>query len=167
VVAYARFSKDSDPLIFAYVMQAFGVRGLSCAILKFLDLLNNAIFLTALLGLMKAILTIIKGLKFVLKIQPSRFLTVAVIEHLIPKKWYVSYGSFLLWTGSIEAIISAGLIFVSAIANNVTLYALVKASCETEIEPFPVEPAPMELGNLLADLTTFLSSFDDITGPPP
>lgn len=146
ILAYARNDGASDVLLIAYIMQSFGLRKVQCVIFKVLDVLNTAFFLGALIGMLKGVIYIIKGLRMLT--TGRRGIATAVLDMVVPKKYLKQLGAFYLWTGSVEAVFSATIIFLTAIANNVALYLLMKGVCDAEVAPLRVPVQNIDVGDL-------------------
>lgn len=151
IVAYARNDGAPDILLTAYILQAFGLRKMQCLLFKVLDILNTAIFLTAILTVLKGLVSLVKGFKILALGKKSR-LTLNIIEQLLPNRFNKSLAAFLLWTGSIELAAGTLIIFITAIANNVALYLLMKGVCEAEIQELNVELKPIDNTSLYDDI---------------
>lgn len=161
IVAYARNDGASDVLLWAYILQSFGLRNLQCLGFKILDILNTAVFLTAILAVLKGILSVAKGLKILALGKKSR-LTLNIIEQLLPERFNRSLAAFLLWTGSVELAAGTLIIFFTSIANNVALYLLMKGVCEAEVSPLKVEVTPIDTRTLLADIEDAVTVLESI-----
>jgi hypothetical protein len=162
IVAYARNDGASDTLLIAYIMQSFGLRKLQCVIFKILDVLNTAFFLAALIGLLKGIIYIIKGLRIVA--TGKRGIATAVLDIIVPKRYLTQLGIFYLWTGSVEAVLSATILFITAISNNVALYLLMKGICEAEVAPLSVVVQNVDVGDIgdrLDEIRAVIESIDE------
>ena len=159
IVAYARNDGADDVLLIAYIMQSFGLRKLQCLLFKILDILNTAIFLGALIGMLKGIIYIVKGLRMLS--TGKRGIVTAVLDAVVPKKYINQLATFYLWTGSIEAVFSASIIFLTAIANNVALYLLMKGVCDAEVAPLRVEVPNLDTGDLSDRIAEIQSIFED------
>lgn len=146
IVAYARNDGASDTLLIAYIMQSFGLRTAQCVLFKVLDILNTAFFLAALIGMLKGIIYIVKGLRMLS--TGKKGIVTAVLDVVVPKKYINQLAVFYLWTGSIEAVLSASIIFLTAIANNVALYLLMKGVCDAEVAPLRVDVQNLDIGDL-------------------
>lgn len=155
-VAYARRDGANDAVLLAYILQAYGIKEISCVILRILDLLNTGFFLTAVVGLFKGIATIAKGVRYVIGGKKSKIVT-TFLELILPKRWIRQLGVVFIWLGSVEAIASAIVVFITGIANNVALYTLIRGTCEADIRPYPIDPTILEIG----DLGTAIRALDD------
>jgi len=124
---------------------------MQCLLFKVLDILNTAIFLTAILTVLKGLVSLVKGFKILALGKKSR-LTLNIIEQLLPNRFNKSLAAFLLWTGSIELAAGTLIIFITAIANNVALYLLMKGVCEAEIQELNVELKPIDNTSLYDDI---------------
>ena len=161
IVAYARNDGASDSLLIAYILQSFGLRALQCLFYRILDILNTAIFLTAILTVLKGMVSIVKGLKILALGKKSR-LTLNIIEQLLPARFNKSLAAFLLWTGSVELALGSLIIFLTAIANNVALYLLMKESCEAEVKPLSVDVVPISTASLMQDIEDALTVLQQV-----
>jgi len=161
IVAYARNDGASDTLLWANILQAFGLRTLQCTAFKIFDVLNTAVFLTAILTILKGLISLIKFIKIIGFGKKSK-LTLSVIELLWPKAWSKSLAAFLFWTGSAEVVVGGTIVFVTAIANNVALYLLMKDICGAEVAPLSVDVQTLDTGNLQGDIVEFMDIFKSI-----
>lgn len=152
IVAYARNDGADDIKLIAYILQSFGLRNIQCLLFKILDILNTAVFLTAILAVLKGILSISKGLKILALGKKSR-LTLSVIEQLLPERFNKSLAAFLLWTGSVELAAGTLIVFFTSIANNVALYLLMKGVCEEQIDELKVDVQSLDTKNLFDDIS--------------
>jgi len=161
IVAYARNDGASDILLIAYIMQSFGKRSLSCLLFRVLDILNTAVFLSAILAILKGVLNLSKGLKLIATGKKSR-LTLSLIEHLLPARFNASLAAFLLWTGSVEIAAGTLLAFTTAIANNVALYLLMKGVCEAEVDEPTYAITPIDTSTLTEDISDAITVLQQI-----
>lgn len=152
VVAYARNDGANDAELLAHIAQAFGRREILCLIFQILDILNTAAFITAIVGLLSGAVTIAKALK---AIQLGKFsrITLNVVTLFIPKRFVVKVAVLLIWIGGIEVAASAAIIFLTSLSNNLSLFLLMKGSCELEIRPLPVEVDDLDIGDLPEAIT--------------
>jgi hypothetical protein len=151
IVAYSRNDGADDILLIAYILQSFGLRSIQCLLFKILDILNTAVFLTAIIAVLKGMLSVSKGLKILALGKKSR-LTLNIIEQFLPKRFNKSLAAFLLWTGSVELAAGTLIIFLTAIANNVALYLLMKGVCEAEVAPLKIEVSSLDISTLGGDI---------------
>lgn len=149
VVAYARNDGANDAELMANIAQAFGQREMLCLLFQILDILNTAAFLAGLLGILKGMQSLMKAIKILATGKVSR-LTLSFIELVMPARFAVSLATFLLYIGSAEIIAGGLIVFVTGISNNLSLYLLMKHSCELEIKPLNVQVDDLDVG-LLAD----------------
>lgn len=147
VVAYARYHGADDGVLLAYIAEAFGLRTTICGVAQLLSVLNNAAMLGAILGILKGIELILKGIKLVASRTPSRILG-TMLEKIIPKKWSGSLGHLYLALGASGVLISSMIAFISTLANNVELAVLLTRACETPIKALPVIPEPARVGDI-------------------
>lgn len=161
IVAYARNDGASDTLLIAYILQSFGLRSIQCLLFKVLDILNTAVFLTAIIAVLKGILSVSKGLKILALGKKSR-LTLNIIEQLLPARFNRSLAAFLLWTGSVELAAGTLIIFFTSIANNVALYLLMKGACEAEVMPLKVEVQSVDTSSLFSDISDAIEVLEQI-----
>ena len=161
IVAYARNDGADDIKLIAYILQSFGLRSIQCLGFKILDILNTAVFLTAILAVLKGILSVSKGLKILALGKKSR-LTLNIIEQLLPARFNKSLAAFLLWTGSVELAAGTLIIFFTSIANNVALYLLMKGACEAEIMPLKVEVESLDVKTLFEDINDAVTVLETI-----
>jgi len=168
IVAMVRANGGNDELLLAYILEGYGLRAVSCALFRVLDILNTGVFLSAILAILSGMLSIVKGVKFILTKKRSVF---SVVSHIIPKSWITSLGKFLLIAGSIELFLGAVIAFVSAIANNIELYLLMKGVCNAELKALPVDVRKPDIGGVDSDLDAFaeklgviLSDFNENEG---
>jgi hypothetical protein len=96
-------------------------------------------------------LSVSKGLKILALGKKSR-LTLNIIEQFLPKRFNKSLAAFLLWTGSVELAAGTLIIFLTAIANNVALYLLMKGVCEAEVAPLKIEVSSLDISTLGGDI---------------
>jgi len=151
IVAYARNDGAHDALLIAYILQSFGLRSLQCLLFRVLDILNTAVFLSAILLLLKGMAGLLKVMKIVTLGKKSR-VTLSLIEQFWPTKWTKSLAAFLLWTSSAELAIGTSIIFITAISNNVALYLLMKGVCDAEVAPLSVEIETIDTHGLFEDI---------------
>jgi len=162
IIAYARNDGASDVLLFAYILQSFGLRNIQCLLFKVLDILNTAIFLGAILLLLKGLAGVVKVIKIVTFGKKSR-VTLLLIEQFWPTKFTKSLAAFLTWTSSAELAIGTAIIFITAISNNVALFLLMKGVCEAEIQQMTVElQPPVDTGNLYEDIADSITVLQSI-----
>lgn len=161
IVAYARNDGADDIKLIAYILQSFGLRNIQCLGFKILDILNTAVFLTAILAVLKGILSVSKGLKILALGKKSR-LTLNIIEQLLPARFNRSLAAFLLWTGSVELAAGTLIIFFTSIANNVALYLLMKGACEAEVDPLKVEVESLDVKTLFEDINDAVTVLETI-----
>jgi len=162
IIAYARNDGASDVLLFAYILQSFGLRKMQCIIFKVLDILNTAVFLGAILLLLKGMAGLVKVIKIVTFGKKSR-VTLSLIEQFWPTKFTRSLAVFLTWTSSAELAIGTVTIFITAISNNVALYLLMKGVCEVEIQELKVELQPqVDTGSLYEDIADSITVLQSI-----
>jgi len=151
IVAYARNDGAHDALLIAYILQSFGLRSLQCLLFKVLDILNTAVFLSAILLALKGFAGLVKVMKIITLGKKSR-VTLSLLEQLWPTKWTKSLAAFLLWTSSAELAIGTTIIFITAISNNVALYLLMKGVCDAEVAPLSVEVESIDTQGLFDDI---------------
>lgn len=151
IVAYARNDGASDTLLIAYILQSFGLRSIQCLLFRILDILNTAIFLSAILLVLKGITSMMKGMKILALGKKSR-LTLSIIEQFLPARFNKSLAAFLLWTGSVELAAGTLTIFFSAIANNVALFLLMKGVCDAQVMPLSVDIESVDTGSITEDI---------------
>lgn len=161
IVAYARNDGANDTLLIAYILQSFGLRSLQCLLFKVLDILNTAVFLSAIIAVLKGLISISKGLKILALGKKSR-LTLNIIEQLLPARFNKSLAAFLLWTGSVELAAGTLIIFFTSIANNVALYLLMKGACEAEVLPLKVEVQSIDTSSLFEDIGDAITVLETI-----
>jgi kynureninase len=161
IVAYARNDGADDIKLIAYILQSFGLRNIQCLGFKILDILNTAVFLTAILAVLKGILSVSKGLKILALGKKSR-LTLNIIEQLLPARFNRSLAAFLLWTGSVELAAGTLIIFFTSIANNVALYLLMKGVCEEQLDPLKVDIESLDVKNLFEDISDAVTVLETI-----
>lgn len=147
VVAYARRDGANDALLWAYILQAFGLRRIGCVIFRVLDVMNTTFFLAALVGLFKGLATLAKGLKLIVGGTKSKIIT-TVLEVVVPKKWTRELGVWFAWLGAVEAICSAVIIFLTAIGNNFAVYLLASRICTAETDAYTVDVETLDIGDL-------------------
>jgi hypothetical protein len=145
IIAYARNDGASDTLLFAYIAQSFGIRKAQCLLFRFLDVLNTTIFIGALIGMLSGIVYIIKGLRILA--SGKRGIVTTFLQAVVPKKYLLGLGAFFVWAGSVEAILSATIVFLTAISNNYALYLLMKGVCNAEVAPLNVPAHPVDIGD--------------------
>jgi hypothetical protein len=160
IIAYARNDGASDVVLIANIMQAFGLRSAQCLLFKILDILNTTVFIGALIGMLTGIIYIIKGLRLIS--TGKRTILSGVIVYLIPKKWLTRYAAFLLWTGAVQAIISATIVFLTALSNNIALYLLAQGICSVEIQPLRVETRPLDVGDFPERMQEIITIFNEV-----
>jgi len=161
ILAYARNDGADDIKLVAYILQSFGLRNIQCLGFKILDILNTAVFLTAILAVLKGILSISKGLKLLALGKKSR-LTISIIEHLLPARYNKSLAAFLLWTGSVELAAGTLIIFFTSIANNAALYLLMKGVCEESVDPLSVDVEGLDVSTLFEDISDAVTVLETI-----
>jgi len=147
IVAYARNDGAVDAEVIANILNAFGQKELGCAVFKILDILNTSVFLVAILGILKGLLTIFKAVKLIALGKKSRIVT-SVLEFVIPNRFKDELAILLLYIGSIELLFSSLTVFITAITNNVAVYLLAKGVCDTEVMPLSVDVESLDLGDL-------------------
>lgn len=161
IIAYARQDGANDAKLIAQILGAFGQKELGCAIFRILDVLNTAIFLGAILGILKGVLTLLKGIKIIATGKKSRIVT-SVLEFVIPKKFIDELAVLLLFIGATETAFSALIIFITGIANNVAIYLLAKGVCDTFVEEFTVPIEKLDLGDVSDVLELSFSELFDL-----
>jgi len=161
IVAYARNDGADDIKLIAYILQSFGLRNIQCLGFKILDILNTAVFLTAILAVLKGILSVSKGLKILALGKKSR-LTLNIVEQLLPARFNKSLAAFLLWTGSVELAAGTLIIFFTSIANNVALYLLMKGVCEEQLDPLKVDIESLDVKSLFEDINDAVTVLETI-----
>jgi hypothetical protein len=150
-LTYARRDGAPDALIIAYILEGFGVKVLSCFVFKVLDVLNSAFFLGAIVTLLKGLLSLIKGLKLLVTGTKS-VIPISILEVLVPKRYVLPLGAFLVWVGSLEIVISGFIIFLTGIANNTALYLIAKGVCESDTAVYTTFKPPLSVGALAGSL---------------
>lgn len=163
IVAYSREDGASDAELIAHILNAFGQKELACALYRILDILNTTVFLGAVLGILKGILTLLKGLKLIIIGKKSRIVT-SILEFIIPERYKNELAVLLLYIGSVELAFSSLIVFITGIANNVAIYLLAKGVCETFSDEYHgVEVRPLEMGDVKDVLElTFSELYDRI-----
>ncbi|HID72558.1 TPA: hypothetical protein EYP38_01335 [Candidatus Micrarchaeota archaeon] len=147
VVAYARKAGASDYEILAHVMAGFGLKRTLCQVALIMDLLNNTIFVAAIIGLFKGLAFMAKGIRMGLTGKKTKLPT-TILEVLVPKRYITQLGSLFIWVGALEAIASAIVVFMTAIANNLSLLILVSTACDVETPDYSNQVKPMDVGDL-------------------
>lgn len=159
IVAYSRNDGANDVLLIAYILQSFGLRTLQCTLFKILDVLNTGFFLGAIITTLNGIIVLLKGLKL---IRTGRRATIpGLLELLVPKKYLGSLGVFFIYTGAISAIAGAGVVFFTALSNNIALYLLMQGVCDAEPALLKVPVNRIDIGDLpskLDDVATIFST---------
>lgn len=150
IITYARRDGAEDAELLANILAAFGRKDLACLIYRVIDVLNTSAFLGALIAMLSGLITVLKGLKLVRTLK--RGTIPGLLELIVPAKYLGSLGAFYIWVGGVTASMSALVVFLTAIQNNVALYLLARSTCETKVEPFELEQDPIELGSLPAAL---------------
>jgi hypothetical protein len=149
IVAHAREDGADDTLLIAYILQAFGIRAISCAVFRILDILNTAIFVGAVVGLLKGIILVVKGVRQLSRIRSRVILSgVELLAKLIPERFLSSLAAFLIWLGAVEAAASGLIIFLTGIANNAALFLLAKGVCTAELRSFGPATGTLDIGEL-------------------
>lgn len=163
IVAYARNDGANDAVLIAHIMEGFGRRQLFCVIFAILDLFNTGLFIGAILTILSGILSIITGIKFLLKGR-TKFMTSAikVLLFLLPKSWGTALASWLLWLGAAEVLVGALIAFISAIANNIALFNIAKTTCEAQVQPYAVPVNPLDVGDLEDKLENLVRELDKL-----
>lgn len=161
IVAYARNDGADDIKLIAYILQSFGLRNIQCLGFKILDILNTAVFLTAILAVLKGLLSISKAAKILALGKKSR-ITLSIIEQLLPARFNKSLAAFLLWTGSVELAAGTLMIFFTSIANNVALYLLMKGVCEEQLDPLKVDIQSLDVKSLFEDISDAITVLEII-----
>lgn len=161
IVAYARNDGANDTLLIAYIIQSFGLKKIECLIFKILDILNTAVFLSAILLLLKGISGLIKFSKLLVSGKRSR-LTLNLIEQIWPSRFTKSLAGYILWVSSAELAIGTLMIFITAIANNVAIYLLAKGVCEAEVQELSVVVKPLEVHTLFDDINAAVKVLETV-----
>ncbi|MFZ2172419.1 MAG: hypothetical protein WAW61_22625 [Methylococcaceae bacterium] len=161
IVAYARNDGASDIKLIAYILQSFGLRNIECLIFKILDILNTAIFLNAILLVLKGIASLAKAVKILRTGARSR-LTLSVLEQILPSRFNTSLAAFLTWVGSVELATGTLIIFLSAMANNAALYLLAQGVCLEQIDPLKVEVESLDVSTLFEDISDAITVLETI-----
>jgi len=146
IVAYARQDGANDAVLIAQILAGFGQKEIGCAVFRVLDILNTAFFLGAIVGILKGILTLVKGIKIIAVGKKSKIAT-TILEFIIPDKFKEELALLLLFAGSVEVLFSSLIIFITAIANNVAIYLLAKGVCETYVADFNIPVEKLDLGD--------------------
>lgn len=161
IVAYARNDGAHDALLIAYILQSFGLRKMQCLIFKVLDILNTAIFLSAILLLLKGFAGMVKLIKILTFGKKSR-VTLSLIEQVWPSKYIKSLAAFIAWTSAAELAVGTVTIFITAISNNVALYLLMKDVCGAEVAPLRVEVQTLDTAGLYDDISDGIKVLESI-----
>lgn len=157
IVAYARNDGANDTLLIAYILQSFGLRTLQCTLFKILDVLNTGFFLGAIITTLNGIITLLKGLKL---LRTAKRATIpGLLELFVPKKWLGGLGVFYLYIGALSAIAGAGVVFFTALANNVALYLLMQGVCDAEPALLKVPVKRIDIGDFTARLDEVANIF--------
>lgn len=161
IVAYARNDGADDIKLIAYILQSFGLRNIECLIFKILDILNTAIFLNAILLVLKGISSLAKAAKILRTGKKSR-LTISVLEQILPAKFNTSLAAFLTWIGSVELATGTLIIFLSAMANNVALYLLAQGVCQVQTDPLKISVESLDVSTLFEDISDAITVLETI-----
>lgn len=161
IVAYARNDGANDTLLIAYILQSFGLKKIECLLFKILDILNTAVFLSAILLLLKGISGLIKLSKLLVSGRRSR-LTLNLIEQFWPTRFTKSLAAYIAWVSSAELAIGTLMIFITAIANNVALYLLAKGVCEAEVQDLNVVVKPLQVHTLFDDINAAVKVLESV-----
>lgn len=156
ITAYARDTGASDVEILAQIAKAFGLKDIACLIYQILDILNTGVFLGAIIGILKGIQYLVKGVK--LLGVPARSLLTSALTLILPKAWIVGLGAFFLVIGAVEIMISIALVGLTSIANGASVYLIMKGICNTSTPDFNVSNRDLEVGSLKKDLNNIIKS---------
>ena len=162
ITAYARQDGANDAELIANILAAFGQKDIGCAVFRILDVLNTAIFLGAIVTILKGVVTFFKGLKIFLTGKKTKIAT-SILEFIVPERFKHELAAFLLFIGSVETLFGTLIIFLTSIANNVAIYLLAKGVCDTFVQDYPIEVERLDLGDLKDILdTTWTELFDQL-----
>lgn len=146
VVAYARRDGASDKELVRYIIEAFGLRNVSCLISQSLLVLTNAIFVNAMLTCLIGVLGILKGFKIIAEGKISSF-TVNPIEHFLRiyfPRLAQYYGLFVTWVSMTISIIASMIAFIDVMVDQAVYYLFLNDVCSSEQipNPFPIDIKP-------------------------
>lgn len=156
ITAYARDTGADDVEILAQIAKAFGLKDITCLIYQVLDILNTGVFIGAIIGILKGVAYLVKGVK--LLGVPARSLMTSALTLILPKPWIVGLGAFFLVIGAVDIMISIALIGLTSIANGASVYLIMKGICNTSTPDFNVSNRDIETGNLKKDLKNVIKS---------
>lgn len=123
LVAYARRDGANDIELLKYLFYAFGLGNAPETLAKIFVIFTTGIAVGAMIGILKGLRYLMKGFKLVmdsdLSMIPSSIMDFIVKYILrIEKADLPSYGVFLMWFGALETTLSALILFLTAIADN-------------------------------------------------
>ena len=162
IVAYAKHDGATDEDLILHLAEGLGIKPVLCAILRVLDVLNTGFFIVAILGALRAVLTILKGLKFFAGAGGRSIVITGILEYVIPRRFWIRMGGFLIYLGLAELVVNAAIAFATAIANNVSLYNLIKYGCERNTPGYSPSREPVNFGTLVPDLNALADALRKI-----
>jgi hypothetical protein len=154
VVAYARRDNPHDDAKLArYLLYAFGVNRGPCVLAQIFVLAGNMILLGVMFRLVRGVTYILSGLRAYLAedvaVEYSGDLFVDVLKYLETEYSITlpatTKAEWLIWMGSLQAGLSAFLLFLDGLNNQVIYFRFLDKVCEMKIEarPFKIIPRPL------------------------
>jgi low affinity Fe/Cu permease len=146
VVAYARRDGASDMELMRYIIEAFGLRNVSCLVSQSLLVLTNKMFVDSMMTALVGVLGMMKGFKIIAEGRIS-WVTVMPLDHFFRiyfPRLSEYYGAFVLFVSTGITATSTMMVFIDTMADQAEYYLFLDEVCSAEqmANPFPIDVKP-------------------------
>lgn len=149
VTAYARRDGADDAILAKYIISAMGMGEVPCIISEVMLLASSAVLWFVVFKLVRGLMFIAQGLLTLTTAFQEISWTGTFFYELVAtievefgiEITIISKAQWLIWVGSIQATLSAMILFFDSYQDTIVYFRMLDKVCQTKIErkPFPIE----------------------------
>jgi len=137
LMIHARLDGVTDSELLHAWAQATNNKSLLCSIASIWQVMGMTVIIGAIIGIIRGLLTLIKGLKIVLSGKKSRIAS-SFIELVVPAKYWEELGGYLMFIGSAQVVLNSFLWLMNTVINDMAMRQLVNAACKNDLYIMPI-----------------------------
>jgi hypothetical protein len=149
-VAYARRDGANDALLARYLIYSFGLGNIPCIIAQTVLFASEVIMLSVAFRLARGLSYVYRGIMLVVEGNEANYmgelfhelLAVLQLEFDVEIPLWMTKGQWLLWIGSLQAGLSAVILFFDSFRDTIIYFRFLDLVCRQKIEdkPFRITP---------------------------